>query len=85
MDDPGRSESGPVGRWGHTLIYDPVYQRLLVIGGRDDRGTVRATSGVTIWRATPGRCRSERTSSALGGAAARPRMVRASLLRGRIR
>src|SRR6478735_346000 len=35
------SESGPVGRWGHTLIYDPVYQRLLVIGGRDDRGTVK--------------------------------------------
>jgi hypothetical protein len=35
------SESGPVGRWGHSLIFDPLLNRLLVIGGRDDHGTVK--------------------------------------------
>lgn len=33
--------SGPLGRWGHALVVDPVFRRLLVIGGRDDKGTVK--------------------------------------------
>lgn len=33
--------SGPVGRWGHSLIMDTWNNRLLVIGGRDAAGTVK--------------------------------------------
>lgn len=35
------NNSGPLGRWGHALIVDPVFHRLLLVGGRDDQGTVR--------------------------------------------
>lgn len=34
-------DSGPLGRWAHTLVADTVNNRLLVAGGRDERGTVR--------------------------------------------
>ncbi len=34
-------DSGPAGRWGHSLIIDTWNNRLLVIGGRDDSGTAR--------------------------------------------
>lgn len=35
------NDSGPLGRWGHALIVDPVRSRLLLIGGRDAGGTVK--------------------------------------------
>lgn len=35
------NDTGPMGRWGHSLIPDLGNGRLLVIGGRDDKGTVR--------------------------------------------
>jgi hypothetical protein len=34
-------DSGPVGRWGHALIYDGWNGRLILVGGRDESGTVR--------------------------------------------
>jgi hypothetical protein len=34
-------DSGPVGRWGHSLIIDTWHNRLLVVGGRDAEGTVK--------------------------------------------
>jgi hypothetical protein len=34
-------DSGPRGRWGHTLAIDTWYNRLLVVGGRDAKGIVR--------------------------------------------
>lgn len=35
------NDSGPRGRWGHALVADPVNNRLLLIGGRDEQGTVK--------------------------------------------
>jgi hypothetical protein len=34
-------DSGPAGRWGHSLIIDTWNNRLLVIGGRDAEGVAR--------------------------------------------
>ncbi len=34
-------DSGPAGRWGHSLVIDTWNNRLLVIGGRDADGIVR--------------------------------------------
>jgi hypothetical protein len=44
-DDPpwmilAGNDSGPLGRWGHALIFDPMRSHLLVAGGRDAQGTV---------------------------------------------
>ena len=33
-------DSGPLGRWGHTLVADRSNNRLLIVGGRDSAGPV---------------------------------------------
>lgn len=37
----GGQDSGPLGRWSHSLVIDTWHNRLLLIGGRDAEGTVR--------------------------------------------
>jgi hypothetical protein len=37
----GSAEGPPTGRWGHTAIYDPVRDRMVVFGGFDDSGGPR--------------------------------------------
>lgn len=36
-------DSGPAGRWGHTLVFDGWNNQLLIAGGRDERGTMPDT------------------------------------------
>jgi hypothetical protein len=47
---------GPPPRYGHTLVYDPDNQRIVLFGGRDQSGLVPAdlwTWNGTTWTSTP--------------------------------